>query len=569
MKPRLTIGIVGAGGDGVIVLGSLLQKLAALQGYFSQMPRYYGAQIRGGGSAVKLCLDAERLSLPGDNLDVLVCFNWGKYLEVEKELSLRPDTIVLFESDPEHGAGLPESSFRIDFSTRSRETTGSARGKNIMALGLLVKMLCISGDVVRESLALDDEFTLLNENLAAFEAGEELISEFNVPELGLAPARDGAAKIVLTGNSAMARAAIRAGCRAFFSYPITPASELMQEMERELGWRNGVFLQAEDEIAAAGLAIGASLAGAKAMTATSGPGLDLMTEMVGLASAAEIPMLVVDVQRCGPSTGIPSKSEQSDLDHAIHGGHGDAPRVVLAPYSVERCYRSVVEGIGVAQRFQTPVIVLSDQWLGQTLVAIDESVQEEQNDNQGRIRPAGEDLASYRRYRVRDDFISPMSDVGDAGLAYQSTGLTHNEIGAPASGFETHQLLHTKRWKKLAPLSERDDLVSMFGSDRSGKGIITWGSSAQFVLEAVTHLGLEDVVRVCVPELIAPLPREVKRFVASVERLLVVEMNYSGQLHRFLRSEIDLPKATEVCARAGGRPFSRDELSEAIGRLAR
>lgn len=253
---------------------------------------------------MKLSLDGERPSLPGDTLDLMVCFDWEKYLEVDHELPLAPETIVLFENDPAQEVILPEKSFKVGFSSRSREVTGSTRGKNIMALGLLTKVLSIPGDAVREAIALDEEFALLRDNLSAFEAGEELASEFPFPELGLAPARSTSAKTVLTGNSAMARAAIRVGCRAFFSYPITPASELMQEMERELGGGNGVFLQAEDEIAAAGLVLGASLAGAKAMTATSGPGLDLMTEMMGLASAAEIPMLIADVQRCGPSTGI-------------------------------------------------------------------------------------------------------------------------------------------------------------------------------------------------------------------------------------------------------------------------
>ncbi|MEE8373669.1 MAG: 2-oxoacid:acceptor oxidoreductase family protein [Dehalococcoidia bacterium] len=565
----MTVGIAGAGGDGVVVLGSLLQKIAATQGYYGQMPRYYGAQIRGGGSAVKLILDGERPSLPGDTLDLMVCFDWEKYLEVDHELPLAPDTIVLFENEPAQEVILPEKSFKVDFSSRSREVTGSTRGKNIMALGLLTRVLSIPGDAVREAIALDEEFALLRDNLSAFEAGEELASEFSFPELGLAPARSASAKTVLTGNSAMARAAIRVGCRAFFSYPITPASELMQEMERELGGGNGVFLQAEDEIAAAGLALGASLAGAKAMTATSGPGLDLMTEMMGLASAAEIPMLIVDVQRCGPSTGIPSKSEQSDLDHAIYGGHGDASRVVLAPCDVEGCYRSIIEGMGIAQRFQAPVIVLSDQWLGQTLVAVDGGFQEDECETAERLRAEGPELEGYRRYRLRDDFISPISDVGDAGLAYRTTGLSHNESGAPASDFETHQRLHVKRRKKLAPLSERDDLVSVWGSDESSRGIITWGSSAQFVLEAVKCLGLEGVVKVCVPELICPLPRKVERFVSSVEKLLVVEMNYSGQLHRYLRSELDLPKGTEVWARVGGRPFSRSELAGPIGGIAK
>jgi Pyruvate/2-oxoacid:ferredoxin oxidoreductase gamma subunit len=143
MRKNLTIGIVGAGGDGVVVLGSLLQRIGAALGYFSQMPRYYGAQIRGGGSAVKLGLDAERLSLPKDSMNVFVCFSWGRYLEFKREMALRADTLVTYENDLPEGMKLPRQCFRIDFTRRSQEVTGSTRNKNIVALGLLKAILAL------------------------------------------------------------------------------------------------------------------------------------------------------------------------------------------------------------------------------------------------------------------------------------------------------------------------------------------------------------------------------------------------------------------------------------------
>jgi 2-oxoglutarate ferredoxin oxidoreductase subunit alpha len=564
---NLTIGIVGAGGDGVVVMGSFLQKLAALQGYFSQMPRYYGAQIRGGGSAVKLSLDAERPSLPKDSLDILVCFNWEKYLEFEPELAIGVDTLVVYENQPLRGVNLPEKSFQIGFSRKSQEATGATLNKNIVALGLLIRILALPDDRVKEAIDQDEELILLKENLLALEAGEHLFSEFSFPELRLSPARDESVKVILHGNAAMARAAVRAGCRVFFGYPITPATEIMQEMQEELSQQEGVFLQTEDEIASAGLTIGASLAGAKSMTSTSGPGFDLMTESMGLASAAEIPMLIIDVQRGGPSTGIPSKSEQSDLNHAIYGGHGDAPRVVMAPYDIEGCYRLVIESLNIAQYFQTVVVLLSDQWLGQTLVAINDEFLLKDYPSWERKRAARKE--DYHRYQLTEDFISPMADVGDEGLVYQTTGLAHNEKGAPAFDFETHQRMHQKRWQKLMPLCQRDELVKVFGKEESTRGIITWGSSAQVVLETVKDLGLQDKVKVCVPELIHPLPGRIERFLSSTEKLLVIEMNYSGQFYHYLRSQIDLPKKTQVYNRAGGRLFSRKELTGPITEIAR
>jgi 2-oxoglutarate ferredoxin oxidoreductase subunit alpha len=567
MANRLTIGVVGAGGDGVVVLGSFLQRLTASQGYFSSMPRYYGAQIRGGGSGIKLSLDGESVPVPRDSLDILVSLDWDKYLELKRELALTANTMVLYEKDPPAQIELPGSSLQIAFSRASQEATGSARDKNILALGLLTRLLGLPQDRVRNDIAEDHKLHLVKEKIKAFEAGERLYSELPLPPAGLSPASVDSARLVLHGSAAMARAAAYGGCRAFFGYPITPAAEIMQGMQKALSQGKGVYLQAEDEIAAAGLAVGASLTGAKALTSTSGPGFDLMTEMMGLAVAAEIPMVIIDVQRCGPSTGIPSKSEQSDLNHAIYGGHGDAPRVVIAPYDVEGCYRLVIESLNIAQRFQTVVVVLSDQYLGQTFVAVDGAFLEVDYPVWDRKTPGSEDIGHYRRYQHTGDYISPMSAAGDEGLAYRTSGLTHNEGGAPAFDFETHQGLHDKRWEKLAPLGDRKDLVQFFGNEQSRKGIVTWGSSAQVVLETVRELGLEGEVRVCVPELIHPMPKVLQDFAGSMEHLLTVEMNHSGQMHRYLRSEIDVPRNAACYCRAGGRPFSRDELRAPIVQL--
>ena len=564
MRCKLTIGIVGAGGDGVIVLGTFLQRLAASQGYFSQMPRYYGAQIRGGASAIKLGLDAEHLSLPEDSADIIVCFDREKYQELEQELSLGVDTLLLCDSEPAREFSLPEKSFMVGFSDKSKKVTGATRNKNIVALGLLTRILGLPESEVNKTIADDEELALLRENLPSIDAGRHLFDEFPFPELRLSPPQDHFPKTILHGNTAVALAAANIDCQAFFGYPITPSAEIMQEMQEHFARIGGVFLQAEDEIASVGMFLGASMAGAKSIMATSGPGLDLMTEMIGLASAAEIPMVIVDVQRGGPSTGIPSKSEQSDLNHAIYGGHGDAPRVVIAPCDVEECYRLTIESVNIAHYFQTPVILLSDQWLGQTLVATNSEFLKKDHPGVKIKKPPKEGFEHYRRHRLTEDFISPMAVVGDEGLVYQTTGLTHDEMGAPAFDFETHQRMHEKRWKKLLPLRQRDDLVKIVGEQEQRTGIITWGSSTQIVLGIVQDLGLQQKVKVCVPELIHPLPRSVDSFLGSVEKLLVIEMSYSGQFYRYLRSQLDLPEKTKVYNRAGGRHFTRKELTEPI-----
>jgi 2-oxoglutarate ferredoxin oxidoreductase subunit alpha len=563
VKDRLTIGFVGAGGDGVVLLGSFLQRLAAGLGYYSQMPRYYEAQIRGGGSAVKLGLDAERSQLPADKLDILVCFDWDKYLVFKEELPIDSDTVVIGDKSARGTCDVPARPVIVGCTDVSKEVTGGAQCKNIVTLGFIIAILGFPPEDIEKLIANDKSMPVLHKNLPAFDAGRILTSQFTFPDMKLAPAKNKATKIIVHGDQVVGQAALKCGCRAFFGYPITPAVEVMEEMQRNLPQIGGAFLQAEDEIAACGMTLGASLTGAKAMTATSGPGLDLMIEMIGLACSAEIPLVVVDVQRCGPATGIPSKSEQSDLSHAIFGGHGDAPRVVIAPPDVEGCHRLTWESFNIAEYYQTPVIVLSDQWLGQTFVGTDEEPLKKEYPLAVRKRPVKSN-DGYLRYKVSEDDISPMSAVGDEGFTYQTTGLTHNEAGAPSFGHETHHKLHEKRWQKLLPLRQRDDMVKIYGNEKAGKGIITWGSSAQMVLAAVETLGLHNDVKVCVPELIYPMPLKLEKFLHNTEQLLVIEMNYSGQLYHYLRSETDIPKNTFVYARAGGLPFSHGELSKTI-----
>ncbi len=552
----------------MVLLGSLLQRLAALQGYCGQMPRYYGAQIRGGATAIRLSFDIERPSLPHDIPDILVCFDFSQYHEIEDELGLGAKSAVLYDGlVPSHFL-LPDTSLPVNFDEISQSITGSPRNKNIVALGTLARMLPLSMDDARAAIDEDGELRVVQRNLPAFLAGVELVDGLSLPVLELSPAADQRPRVLLHGNSAVAEGAVRAGCRAFFGYPITPASEIMQAMEEALGPLGGVYLQAEDEIASAGMVLGASLTGMRALTATSGPGLDLMTEMLGLASAAEIPMVIVDVQRGGPSTGIPSKSEQSDLGHAVCGGHGDAPRAVLAAWDIESCCRLASESVNIAEEFQTPVILLSDQWLGQTVIAVHEDMLKAGPALRQRKRPLGDHQGPYQRYAWSDDGISPMANVGDKGFTYQTSGLTHDEEGRPAFDFQAHQRCHEKRHRKLETLKDRHDLVKVMGAEDSRAGIIAWGSTAQVVIEVMYDLDLQKQVKICLPELLCPLPNKVQEFMDNLDTLLVVELDFSGQFHAYLRSCLELPARTRIYARAGGRPFSRTELAGVLTEFA-
>jgi 2-oxoglutarate ferredoxin oxidoreductase subunit alpha len=323
----------------------------------------------------------------------------------------------------------------------------------------------------------------------------------------------------------------------------------------------GTLLQAEDELASVNMIIGASYGGVPSLTATAGPGLALMTEGIGLAVSAEVPIVVVNVMRGGPSTGIPAKSEQSDLSFAVSGLHGDAPRIVVAPTSIADCLATTQWAVELAEALQAPAIVLSDQFMGQSRAIID--------------RPADlaflakrvtapANTADYKRYRNTDSGISPMAIPGTPGVAYTADGLEHTEGGIPSSGSRDHRLQLDKRLRKL----EQHD-YGRWWADIEGDGeaaVITFGSSTAAVREAVARAADDGVsVRMIALRLLAPArPEAFAAALAGVSRVLVVEQNHGAQLYRYLRSVYDLPGKPASYHRPGPLPLRPGELAAVI-----
>jgi 2-oxoglutarate ferredoxin oxidoreductase subunit alpha len=322
----------------------------------------------------------------------------------------------------------------------------------------------------------------------------------------------------------------------------------------------GALFQAEDELAAINMIIGASYGGVPALTATSGPGLSLMTEALGLATAAEIPIVVVDVMRAGPSTGIPTKSEQADLNVAVYGMHGDAPHIVVAPQSIPDCLFTTQWAIHLAEALQAPALVLSDQFIGQSVAAIDRPA--EASFVGRRARPSQQN-GSYKRYELTASGVSPMAVPGMNGGQYTADGLTHNERGTPTSSDNDHRVQLDKRRSKL----ERFD----YGSDwltREGDGeiaIVTWGSLTGAVREAAAELRDRGLaVRLIAPRLLSPVqPERFNAALDGVKRILVVEQSHGGQFYRFLRAHYDLPAEVRSLSRPGPLPIRPSEIVRA------
>lgn len=590
----ITIGIVGAGGDGVISSGELLVSAAAADGLYATILKSFGPQIRGGESSCRVRISREEVLSYGDTLDVLVAFNWADFKRFKAELALRRGVVVLYdEKDGTPPAEIPIDPaleplvFVIPFQGLAKEATGTDLSKNILLLGVLAALFDLPHDGIADAVARKfrrkgEEVIAANQR--ALQAGHtyvrEQLGEVHVP-IRFAHEK-GDPKLLMTGNEALAFGALKAGCRFYAGYPITPSSDVMEWLANELPRFGGTMMQTEDEIAAIGMCIGASFGGTKAMTSTAGPGFALMTEFLGLASMAEIPVVIADIQRVGPSTGIPTKTEQSDFHHAAFGGPGDAPRVVLAPYDVADCFRIAVEAFNIAETYQTPVVVLSDQYLGQRKESVApfdihqwpvvERRTLARGDGPGRNGGAngGE---TYHRYHLVEGDVSPMAIPGEIGGMHTISGLEHVEAGDPTSSATMHQRMTEKRHRKLERLArERGaELVQLFGADDPEIGVVCWGSTSAQAREAARRLGREGLrVGVCVPQLLVPLPgTELQSFVDRVERTLWVELNYEAQFSHYAAARLDLARErTTVFARAGGMPFTVAEIEQRIRALA-
>ncbi len=366
---------------------------------------------------------------------------------------------------------------------------------------------------------------------------------------------------LISGNEAAGYGAIRGGVRFVAAYPITPATELLEWMAPALTKVGGSLLQAEDELASINMIIGASYGGVPSLTATAGPGLALMTEGIGLAVSAEIPIVVVDVMRGGPSTGIPAKSEQSDLSFAVCGLVGDAPRLVLAPTSIADCLATTQWAVQLAEAMQAPAIVLSDQFMGQSRAIIDRPAE---SGLVGKRLTAAANTADYKRYLNTDSGVSPMAIPGTPGVVYTADGLEHTEGGIPSSQSRDHRVQLDKRERKLLHYDYGDAWADIEGDGDAA--VITFGSATAAAREAVRRVAERGIdVRLIALRLVSPAqPERLAKALEGVKRVLVVEQNHGAQFYRYLRSAFDLPGKPASFHRPGPLPLRPGELTEAI-----
>lgn len=560
----VTIAIVGSGGAGVVSLGELLLKAAAKTGYFGLMRKSFGPQIRGGESAAILRLGPEPIGNFTAETHLLLALDWNNFSRFGDEIPLTADTLVIQDAQAGEPPQAVNNAQTLDF-TAAADTAGSGKA-NMAMLGYLGSWLgCSStmlGDFVRRRLGRFSD-AVQQVSVAAVEAGAAMFAAAPL-SVSLPPlASQGAPTWIASGNQLAGLGALESGIRFVAAYPITPASDCLEWMAGHIESLGGHLVQAEDELSAINMAIGGGYAGVPAMTATSGPGLSLMCEAMGLAVASETPVVVLNVMRGGPSTGIPTKSEQSDLNLALHGMHGDAPHVVLSALSVTDCFHTMAWANHLAVHLQTLVIVLSDQFIGQSSQII-EAPGPVPFRVEKPLRPAA-DASDYRRYALTESGLSPMALPGDPGWMYTADGLEHSQNAVPSPKASDHQQQLDKRLRKLACFDFGERWGEVHGNGDTV--LLCWGSLLSAALEAQQRLQQQQglAIKVVALRLLMPLPAE--QLLAACDGakdVVLIEQNHQGQCAAWIRGHNLAGLAFRHLAKPGPSLITPGEICDFI-----
>ncbi|MFB6079924.1 MAG: 2-oxoacid:acceptor oxidoreductase subunit alpha [Haloferacaceae archaeon] len=567
--------IGGEAGDGIDSTGKIFAQALSRAGRHVFTSKDFASRIRGGYTAYRIRTAVDPVQSVVDRLDVLIALTQRTIDENGERL--HADSVVIYDGErtsmqdvevPGDATGLSVPLKRL------AEDAGGAIMRNVVALGAA----CAVAGFPIENLdsALEKRFgekgsSIVENNEAAARNGREYVEEETEVEFDYDLECTDEDYVLLNGDEAIGMGAIAAGCRFYAGYPITPATEIMEYLTGRLGRWGGHVVQAEDELSAINLALGAARGGARAMTATSGPGIDLMTETFGLVATTETPLVICDVMRSGPSTGMPTKQEQGDLDAMLRGGHGEVPRFVVAPTTVAECFHRTVEAFNLAEKYQVPVFLAADLSLAVTEQTFPpgEFDMDAVEIERGAVVPEDEveewqnEAGQFRPHAVTDDGISPRAFPGTPGGTHMTTGLEHDELGRRTEDPEVRVEQVDKRSRKVETAREREAFdYREFGDSDAGTLVVSWGSNEGAMIEAMDFLDEEgiDVRFVSVPY-VFPRP-DLTPAVEAADQVIVVECNVRGQFADLL--EHDTLSRVDRITKYDGVRFKADELAGEI-----
>ena len=571
------IRLAGNSQDGIQTAGAFLARLAGRSAQEVMTYMTIPATISGGPSIFQVRIGSGEVLSAGDEADFLIAFYQHSY---QDHIGfLREGGVLLYDSDnvePNKDdkrflyVGIPITGLTVE----ALGGTAKDKGKNIFVLGLIAKIFHLDQDklkrIITEKFGGKDE-SVVNTALMAFQAG------FNYPvgnllnhlyQFDKVEKPGSRAQITMDGNTALAYGLIAGGVRYGAGYPITPWSTVMEVLRREFPKYGGIFVQAEDELASVSIALGMSYSGWLAVTGSAGPGISLKTEAIGWASMAEIPLIICNIQRGGPSTGLPTNVEQSDLHQAIFGSHGDSPRVVLAPKTVEDCFYLAIEAAQIARKYSTPVFILSDTSLATRIEAFEEpELAKIMVDPKPDLSPRQSHIP-YPLDKITQH-VPPGTRILDGKYPLMS-GLEHDEMGHPTGSPKMHMAMTAKRRNKLRKLAEELPVPEIYGDQEGDALLVGWGSTYGPIHDAVKRAREEAAIKCGSIHLrhIHPLPNGLDKIFKNFKRVVTVEMNDAGvygfgQLATILRARYCEPKITSF-TKTDGLTFRVREILEGV-----
>jgi 2-oxoglutarate ferredoxin oxidoreductase subunit alpha len=571
----ITIRIGGEAGQGMKSISGLLGKVFLRSGNWAFIHHDVMSRIRGGHNFSQIRLSDKRVDAPSSRTDILVCLDQNTlnlYRETMEEM-------IIFDPGQIKGdSPSGENLLPVPLEEIAEETGGDRRMANSVAAGAVLFLLGIPLDGLFELLGDlfgDKGEKIIRANKECARAGYRRAEKSGRNPLCRIPTSSSPAnRILITGSEAMALGALASNLSFYSAYPMSPATAIMEYLSAKQKSLELLVEQAEDEIAAVNMAIGAFFAGARAMTATSGGGLALMVEGISLAGMTETPLVIVDCQRPAPATGLPTRTEQADLLYALHAGHGEFPRPVLAPPSAEEAFYAVNKAFYLAETYQTPVIVLGDQFLNDSSWTI-EPFDMDRLFKDGDSRLSKKDLEkmepyAYRRYEITNSGISPRLLPGTPQQVLYADSDEHTEEGHITESGEVRKKMVDKRLRKLDGLRKEMSPPLIYPDPEADEYLVSWGSTLGMVREAVDILRGEgrSVGMVHFSEL-SPLPPDpIPRNILDNSRLITAENNATSQLAKLLRMELGISIHERIC-KYDGRPFSPNELAEKMDKLER
>jgi len=558
----------GEAGQGVQSVGFLLAKVFARGGYHIFADQDYESRVRGGHNFFRVRVSDDKVAAIAEDVNILIALDKSSIELHQPEMVTQG--IIIFDGEKiKEASGNNGSLLSVPLEKLAEEKAGGKLMINTVALG--AALAAVGYDLNLLNTVLMDWLgrgELADRNVAAAKAGYDYVHAEHKHKRNFRKINplSGAKRMLLTGNEAIALGAIAAGCKFMAAYPMTPASSIMEYMAAKSKEFDLVMVHAEDEIAAINMVIGAAYAGVRAMTATSGSGFCLMVEGIGLAGITETPIVIIDGQRPGPAVGLPTRTEQGDLQFVLHAHHGDFPRAVLAPATIEDAFWLAIKAFNLAEKYQLPVIVLTDQHLASSYATVDRLDLSQVTIDRGMLfSEKDDDPLEYMRHRITKSGISPRALPGLGKALVVTDCDEHDEKGhlTEDAGERTAQV--QKRLRKILPLEKEIGSPRKYGLRGAETTLIGWGSTYGAIHEAVDILRKKDA-RVNMLHLSELWPFPVKAVTAAVERApnsYVIENNATGQLARLIKEETGYDISRRIL-KFDGRPFTPAYIAEAV-----